>query len=52
MANTLALRNNIAINSDVSGFVVLEWPFIYYIGTDHLSSVLSKVASVVCFNSL
>ena len=52
MANTLAQRNEIAINSDVSGFVVLEWPFIYSTGTDHLSSVLSKVASVVCFNSL
>ena len=50
MANTLAQRNEIAINSDVSGFVVLEWPFIYSTGTDHLSSVLSKVASVVCFS--
>ena len=39
MANTLAQRNEIAINSDVSGFVVLEWPFIYSTGTDHLSSV-------------
>ena len=49
MANTLAQPNEIAINSDVSGFVVLERLYIYFTGTDHLSSVLSKVSSVVCF---
>ena len=49
MANTLAQPNDIAINSDVSGFVVLERLYIYFTGTDHLSSVLSKVSSVVCF---
>ena len=42
MANTLAQPNEIAINSGVSGFVVLDQLYIYFTGTDHLSSVISK----------